>query len=235
MWINRVLILVAATVVVAAGARAYLWLDSLPVQQITVSGALEHTQAEAVQELVQGTLGGGFLSADLRSMQRQLQRLPWIYEASVRRRWPNALEIHVVEQLPIARWGEDSLLNHEGAIFTSDSPGDWHALPLLRGPEGSAPALMERYLQLRELLAPLQLQVEQLRVDQRGQLEAMLAGDVRLIIGGEQFRERMLRFTGIYARELAPRIDEIERIDLRYQVGIAVAYTEPETSQVAGL
>ena len=193
--------------------------------------------------MVQASLSGGFLGADLQRMREQLQGLPWIFEATVRRRWPAALEIHVVEQLPIARWGTDGFLNHEGGVFHTEREGDWESLPLLRGPDGSAPALMAKYQRLLEKLAPLGLTVQQLDVDERGQVDAVLAGGMRLALGQEDFRERMQRFATIYRRELAARRDQVTAVDLRYASGIAVRFSTPspegspevESSQVAGL
>ncbi|MEZ5568183.1 MAG: FtsQ-type POTRA domain-containing protein [Halioglobus sp.] len=233
VWWGRLLILTAVAIVGGVATRAYIALESLPVQRISVTGELEHTQAEAVQDMVQASLSGGFVNADLQRMRSQLESLPWIYQATVRRRWPSALEIHVVEQLPIARWGERGFLNHEGLVFHSDKAGDWDSLPLLSGPEGAAPALMARYLRLVELLAPLNLSVAQLSVDERGQIEAQLAGGLRLVIGSDDFFERMQRFAMIYRSQLATRVQEIERVDLRYATGVAVAFRD--SSQVAGL
>jgi cell division protein FtsQ len=240
-WLNWILILAGAGVVVAAALQAYLKLEAIPVQQITVTGELEHTQTEAVQEMVQPALVGGFLNADLRRIQQQLEELPWIYRASVQRRWPNALEIHVVEQLPIARWGEHGFLNHEGEVFNSRSANEGPALPLLRGPEGTARSLMVRYQRIIEILAPLHLAVEQLAVDERGQLEVVLQGGVRVMIGSDDFLERMHRFVAIYRAELASRYARVERVDLRYEQGVAVTYTETgaeadaDSSRVAGI
>jgi cell division protein FtsQ len=84
-----------------------------------------------------------------------------------------------------------------------------------------------------ELLAPLGLSVAQLAVDERGEIRAVLGGGAELVVGSEDFLERIQRFVGIYRRELAPRADEVERVDLRYPSGIAVAFSEP--SQVAGV
>jgi cell division protein FtsQ len=199
---------------------------------------LEHTQAQAVQDIVQPGLAGGFLNADLQQIRNQLESLPWIYKATVRRKWPSALEIHVVEELPIARWGQDGFLNHEGGVFHSGKGGDWDALPLLLGPEGSAQALMAKYQRLVELLEPLNLSVQQLALDERGQMEAVLVGGTQVNFGGENFLGRMQRFVGIYRSELAQRWTEVKRVDLRYESGIAVAFNEPppeESSQVAGL
>ena len=232
-WLNRVLILLGTGVVLVAATKGYIVVQGVPVQRITVTGELEHTQAEAVQDMVQPSLVGGFLRADLQQMRRQLEAMPWIYEATVRRRWPNALEINVVEQLPIARWGRDGFLNHEGGIFHSNKSDDWESLPLLKGPQGSAQSLMAKYQRLVEILAPLNLTVVQLSVDERGQMEAVLGQGMQLIVGSEDFLDRMHRFAVVYRSELAARKSEVERVDLRYESGIAVAFSEP--SQVAGL
>lgn len=238
IWLNRLLILLGAAVVLTAGVKAFLTVQSLPVQRISVTGELEHTQAQLVQDIVQPGLVGGFLNADLQQIQRQLEGLPWIYEAKVRRRWPNALEIHVVEELPIARWGKDGFLNHEGGVFHSDKDGEWESLPRLQGPGDSAEVLVQKYQRLVEILAPLNLAVEQLTEDERGQLEVVLAGGMQLNLGNDRFLERMHRFVGIYRNELAARQAEVARVDLRYANGIAVAFKEPaqaDPSSVAGI
>jgi len=233
VWLNRLLVLCAAAVVIAGAAQAWLALERRPVERIAVSGELARTQEKAVQDMVHAALAGGFVGADLQLMRRELESLPWIFEATVRRRWPSTLEIHIVEQVPIARWGKDGFLNHEGGIFYSSERGDLAALPLLQGPAGSAPALMAKYQRLLELLTPLDLAVEQLLMDERGQIEAVLGGGLRLVLGNRDFRERMARFAALYLRELAARRDSVQRVDLRYAAGAAVAFEE--ASQVAGL
>ena len=232
-WFNRLLIITGAVVVIAAGVEAYLTLESIPVQRITVTGELAHTRYEAVQEMVQPALEGGFLNADLPRMRDQLEALPWIYSATVRRRWPNALEIHVEEQLPIARWGDAGFLNHEGEVFHSDSPARWESLPLLQGPEDSASALVANYQRLLDLLRPVGLSVSELAMDERGQVEATLGNGVALVLGGDEFLERMKRFVTIYRMELGERFADVERVDLRYATGVAVAFRPQE--QLVGI
>ncbi|MEP0203453.1 MAG: cell division protein FtsQ/DivIB [Halioglobus sp.] len=233
VWLNRGLVLVAVTVVMVLGTQAYLKLLSIPVERVSVTGSLQHTQAEAVQKMVQPALQGGFLNADLTLLREQLEALPWIYEATVRRRWPNALEIHVVEQLPIARWGEDGFLNHEAVVFQTMREGNWDALPLLRGEQSDAHILMARYQRLEELLQPLSLQVAELSIDKRGQLDAVLEGGTQLKLGNEEFVERVQRFVAVYQAELGERSKELERVDMRYKTGMAVVFTAPV--QVADL
>jgi cell division protein FtsQ len=231
-WLNRLLILLGIGVVAVAALEAWIFLAGIQVERIVVKGELAHTRTEAVQDIVQPSLSGGFLGTDLGLVRARLEALPWIYEAHVRRVWPNALEIHVAEQLPIARWGERAFLNHEGQVFRPSEGEAWQSLPLLTGPENTAGALMATYLRLVDLLKPMGLRVAQLAMDDRGEIEAVLAGGQRLMIGGDEFLERMQRFTRLYRAELGARMANVERIDLRYRRGIAVAYREtPDQGQ----
>jgi cell division protein FtsQ len=233
VWLNRLMILGAAGVVIGLGTQAYMKLQSIPVERITVTGTLQHTQTEAVQTMVQPALQGGFLNADLTLLREQLEDLPWIYEATVRRRWPNALEINVIEQLPIARWGEDGFLNHEAEVFQTTREGSWDTLPLLRGGEGDARVLMARYQRLEELLQPLAIQVAELSIDGRGQLNVVLDSGTELRLGNEEFVERIQRFVAVYQSDLGQRAAELVRVDLRYETGMAVEFSAP--AQVADL
>lgn len=232
-WLNRIIILTGAGVVLVAALQGYITLQSIPVEYITVTGELEHTQTGLIQDMIQPALVGGFLHADLQRIRAQLEELPWIYRATVQRRWPNALDIHVVEQLPIARWGDSGFLNHEGEVFQSGSSRDWQALPRLQGPDGSASALVAGYQRLVEILGPLHLPVTQLTVDERGQVEVLLAGGMKILLGSDNFLERMHRFVALYRAQLAERAADVERVDLRYETGVAVAFTG--SSAVAGL
>lgn len=227
-WVNRMLVLAGVGIVGIAGLQGWIVLQEIPVERISVTGALHRTQTEALQEMVQPALAGGFLGADLEQVQTQLQALPWIYRVSVRRRWPNALEIDVQEQLPIARWGEGGFLNHEGEVFHSTGIQGEQTLPRLEGPPGSTRQLIVSYQQLGELLQPLSLELRELSLDDRGHLRAVLAGGMELVLGNSEFGERLQRFATVYRTELAQRAGAVKRVDLRYESGLAVAFREPE-------
>ncbi len=232
-WINRVLILIGVGVVLAAGVKAAVVLHAIPVERIVVTGKLEHTREVALQDMVQPALIGGFLSADLLQIREQLESLPWVYEVTVKRRWPNTLEIQVIEQLPIARWGEKGFLNHEGEVFNPSSIGSWGSLPLLSGPPGSERQLIDHYQLISRLLQAVELTVATLSVDARGQLRTTLDGGTEVLLGGEELRERLDRLVSLYDAGLRERKADVQRVDMRYQSGVAVAFFE--SPEVAGL
>ena len=191
------------------------------------------SEPNEVRRVVAGALEGGFVGADLDALRGHLEELPWVYEAAVRRRWPDTLEITVQEQLPIARWGEEGFLNHEAAVFRTRAAERWQGLPTLDGPPGSEQRLMDYYQRLRDMLAPLDLAVTTLRQDERGQLEARLAGGLHLRLGSEDFLLRVQRFIDLYRNDLQARGAEVASVDMRYASGAAVTFHEP--AQVAAV
>ena len=138
--------------------------------------------------------------------------------------------------MPIARWGDAGFLNHEGEVFRSDNAERWQSLSLLQGPDGSASALVATYQRLVDLLRPLDLPIRQLAMDERGQVEVTLGHGVKVMLGGEEFLQRMHRFVAIYHAELGSRFADVERVDLRYASGVAVAFHPPEqVAEVEGI
>ncbi len=78
------------------------------------------------------------MTQDVNIIQSQIERLPWIKQASVRKQWPDELKIHLVEYVPIARWNDQHMVDVEGNSFSV--PADRtnkQNLPMLYGPEGS--------------------------------------------------------------------------------------------------
>ncbi|KGE03262.1 cell division protein FtsQ/DivIB [Pseudohaliea rubra] len=230
-WFNGALLLCALALVAVLAQRAWDGLLARPVGRIAVAGKLENVQRDEVRSVVAGVLDGGFVGADLAALRGHLEALPWVYEAAVRRRWPDTLEITVQEQLPIAHWGEEGFLNHEAEVFRTSAASRWQGLPTLDGPPGSQERLMDYYQRLRDMLAPADLKVTALRQDERGQLEARLADGLRLRLGSEEFLLRVQRFIDLYRDDLQARGPVVASVDLRYASGAAVTFHEP--AQVA--
>jgi cell division protein FtsQ len=230
-WLNRLLVLLGVGVVLAALVKSAVMLHEIPVERIVVTGQLKNTQTEAVEDMVQPALVGGFLSADLGEIRDQLESLPWVYEATVRRQWPNALEISVTEQLPIARWGEAGFLNHEGQVFEPTNASRWDDLPRLAGEEGSEQTLINSYQLLSEILSVTELDVMELALDARGQLQAVLTNKVQIALGARYWNERLERFVILHQSGLD--YANVQRVDTRYTSSIAVAFREAPA--IAGL
>lgn len=232
-WCARILA-VAAVALLGGGAMLALEsLRALPVERIVVGGKLEHLRQEALRDALATELGDGLLFLDLAAVRERLEALPWVYRAELRRRFPSTLEVRVVEQVPIARWGDSAFLNHEARVIEVADAARWSELPRIRGPQGSEARLMGHYRRLREELAPLALTPVALVEDDFGQLAAEIDGGVSLLFGNHDFALRLQRFLRLWRSELAAAPLTVRRVDMRYEEGAAVAFDEP--AQLAGL
>ena len=71
--------------------------------------------------------------------------LPWVERAEVHKRWPDVLEVRIVEHHPFARWGDDRLLSREGELFPATNVKPPANLPLLDGPDARVADVVAMY------------------------------------------------------------------------------------------
>jgi cell division protein FtsQ len=208
------------------GFQLSAWLEDeqqAPVQKIVVSGQRQFIDDEQIEQLVRRTQAGSFFSVDVEQTHLDVEALPWVYRASVRKRWPNGLEIYVVEQVPAAHWNGDLLLNQYGQTFQASADNGPISLPSLFGPGGSEQTALQGYLAMRSLLAGTDLQISELFLSERFAWNVRLSNGIKLNLGRKEFIDRFQRFIDLF-----PLLDEqeesVDYVDLRYDTGLAVGW-----------
>jgi cell division protein FtsQ len=219
----------ALAVAALAGSIA-LALDR-PVRRIDVAGSFQRVSPLDVEQVVRARLRGGFVSANLDTLQRAIEALPWVDHARVQRRWPDALAVQVTEQAAIARWGTTGLLNARGELFLKDARHVPPELPRLDGPEGAERQVAELLFELQPKLLESGLRISALRLDPRGAWELELANGVAVRFGRRQLQERIERFLKVGAPVIAGRPSDIAFLDMRYSNGFTVGWRTPGAPQ----
>ncbi|CAD5106842.1 cell division protein FtsQ/DivIB [Zestomonas carbonaria] len=215
------------------GAQYLLPYADQPISRVSVSGELSYISQQAVQQRLAPFVGGArFLSVDLNGMRTELESMPWIARAEVRRVWPDQVSIRLEEQLPVARWGDEALLNNQGQAFTPRELANYENLPQLVGPQRAQEKVMQQYQMLSQMLRPLGFAITRLEMRDRGSWflsanESSSGQSIELAIGRDHLVEKMRRFIAVYDKTLKEQIANIARIDLRYSNGLAVAWREP--------
>ncbi len=150
------LVLPSVAAVAALGAAGLLvWRfgvvgDLLRVKSIRFEG-LARATPEQLLELSPVQRGDHLLFLDTRAMEVALRRHPWVAWVEVRRRFPPALDVRVVERRPAAlvSLGDLYLVDDRGEVFKHAAPGDGLDLPVVTGIE------REAWVERRAELAPL--------------------------------------------------------------------------------
>lgn len=221
--------------VILLGALLYWGIQSLvnplnvPVDKIRVQGSFVNVTEAMLNPLSKSLSGVGYFDINVAAVQQQVESLPWIKHATVRRIWPDTLAIHFIEQQPLAVWFDGGLLNRDGAIFKPAASTYPRDLPVFQGPEKLRGKMLEAHQRFSGLLAPLGMQVVKLKLDQRQAWQIGLHNGIHLKLGREREFERLARFVRVYPRLSSLDKGRVTRVDLRYTNGMAVAWEQNRT------
>ena len=196
------------------------------VQKVNITGDLRYTSKKQLTDALGPLVESNILLTDLNLIRSRLEAISSIYKVSVRRRWPYRLDINLIEQIPIARWGDSQLINNQGDIF--ECPGtssDWIHLPRLDGLRGDAVEVIAIYRKIKEVLSQIDQKVVTLKTGELRQLEITLNGGAELFLNKENFLQRLRRFVS-HIPHLNVNDEDIKRVDLRYANGFALVLKE---------
>lgn len=223
-------ILLLGLLLAAGGNALWLWLDR-PIQRVSIRGELQYASADYLRnQLTPLIRSQTWLSVDIEELREQALKVGWLSEVRIRREWPNALTFELTEQVPVATWNDDQLLNGDGVPFDFGTITPPEGLPVLAGPRDSGKEVLAYYAELSERFDSLNVGLEQLRLEARGAWRFQLDDGVWVILGRNDRAGRLGRLEAAWQRELGSVASHIRYIDLRYPNGIAVAWhgeTEP--------
>jgi len=191
--------------------------------------ATSKLSAAEVREAAAPAVHGGVLDVNLAAVQARVETLPWVKQASVRRLWPNTLAITVVPERPVARWGDDALVDASGHIFTPPSLQGFDKLPILHGADsGNTMALFDDFHRANVALSAIGLQVKAFSRNPRGEVAVTLAGGTRIELGSDNARAMLTRFVTVAAPALGTALGHAATVDMRYPNGFAVGWKRDE-------
>ena len=220
----------AALLLVAA---ALVWLSRQPVfaiRAIAIGGDVARNSVSTIRANAAPKLAGNFITADLGSVRRAFEAVPWVRHAVVRRAWPNRLRVQIEEHRAVALWageaGNDRLVNSFGEVFEANL-GDIEddELPTLSGPEGSAAQVLAMSARLAAALTPLAARITALSLSSRGSWQATLDSGAVVEMGrgsDDEVVARAGRFVATLGQVTQRYQRPLEYADLRHHDGYAV-------------
>ena len=195
----------------------------LPVEAIQVSGSFEYIDQKEIETSLQSFVGEGFFSLDIHALRKILNDKPWTQSVSIRRVWPNRINIAIVEKTPVARWDDHRLISDKAVVYTANTE-NFQNLPVIHSMTTDPAQLLSQYYRLSDRFQALNETVLSLRQDSRGALDIDLENDLTIKVGRDGIDHKIDRLITIYEREIQPRRLQIRQLDLRYANGFAVAW-----------
>lgn len=218
--IGRRIVAAVAGIAVAAllawtALEGYEATVSLPAKRVIYAGEVDRLAQPDLDALKQAVLAAP--GAPLEAIRASARRVPWVRDASVRRLFPDTVEITFSTHTAFAHWNDSQLVSREGEVFTAS---DASKLPRLRGPEGSAARVVREFVAVAAALAPVG-PVAELRLTPRGAWHAVLESGLSVALGRGDWQPRAARFVAAWP-QLSEHDHSATYADLRYPGGFAL-------------
>ena len=219
---NRIVPATAAVVAVAALAGGAWYgfdaISSQPIRSVAFAGELKRIARADLDAFAASVQGASASGATLAAVLEAARRIPWVRAASVRRRFPDAIEVTLEAHEPLARWGDATLVSARGEVFTAPYDG---FLPSFKGPEGAAVQMVREFPAIRGAIEPLASAVTEIRLSPRGGWQVVIESGLTLDLGRGDIHTRLARFIAAWPQLAAQGVDT-RHADLRYANGFAM-------------
>lgn len=227
-------LLLLIVLLTAGGRTLWLWLDR-PIQRVSIRADINYVSAEYLREALAPLIRQQtWLSIDLDELREQARAIEWLSEARVSRHWPDTLVFELHEQKPLARWNDEFFINSQGQPFRREGVTVSDDLPDLAGPNGSGAEVLSFLDRLENDLASLDLDITQLRLEERGAWRFQVNEGVWVMLGRNEQDIRLARFKIAWQEELHALVSRIRYIDLRYPNGLVVAWHGETNANIPG-
>lgn len=188
---------------------------------------LRYVAENQLEQALHRVVKGSFFSTELEAVRERVETVPWVRHASVRRIWPDRLEIRIEEHRPLALWHDGRLVNTYRELFAAnlDEAEEDGPLPQLSGPPGSEAEVVERFLSASSLIEPLGRVPVSVSMSARRAWRMQLDDGTVLLLGRERSRSidsRIARWVDAYPTTTERLGHRAGVIDMRYQNGFAI-------------
>ena len=229
LWVTITVVLLMTGVVLA---DQLFRPGRFTIERIHIHGNSARVDAQTVERTAWLALIGNYFTADLEEIENALVHLPGVYQAAVRRHWPDTLEISITEAGAIALWYATDGSALESRDYVNLPPDSNITLqPVLRSPTADRHTVIDAFLDLVSSLALLDLEVKKLSIDEAGNWMVVLQSaslqipvELEIVVGRGNPVRKVDQFVAVFDSVLQGRLPDIERVDMRYDGGFAVQW-----------
>tara|TARA_B110001469_G_C9638077_1_gene320282 strand:+ start:967 stop:1704 length:738 start_codon:yes stop_codon:yes gene_type:complete len=200
----------------------------LPIKEIVIVNSYEHIDKEQINLIANRYLQSNYFKVDLNKIRFAFKKLPWVRDASLRRKWPDKIVVSIEEHQVIARWNRVGLVNKEGEIFHAASEEN---LPLFIGNESHVKEITLKYKEIKKILEKEMMYVSIISLSERLSWEITTTDRLKINLGKDDILQKIIQFTDNFKYVISELKSTIEYVDLRYRDGFSVRKTNSKSNK----
>ncbi|KJV05655.1 cell division protein FtsQ/DivIB [Methylocucumis oryzae] len=204
--------------------KAPIKIASLPIKFVRTEGVFQYITKEEIKAALLPSVTGNFLEADMQAIHNAVAAMPWVEAVTVKRIWPDTIDIRVTEKKAYVRWGEDSLMTEQGVIFKPKTIEAHQELIKLTGPDGQQMKVLEIMKGIVTALDDHSMTLAEFAVNKRWAWTLKLTSGLEILLGRDEQLKKLQRFLKSLTVLTPEQIDAMAVVDLRYPNGYAVSW-----------
>ena len=204
---------------------------SLPIKYVRTEGEFQYLSKDDVKDILQPLVVTSFFDADMQAIHSAVSTLPWVDAVTVKRIWPDAIDIKVHEKQPFARWGKGALITESGVIFMPNINILIQNLITVTGPELQQVKVLEIMKGIKTALDDHSMELAEFNVSDRWAWKIKLVTGMEILLGQDEQLKKLKRFLRTLTVLTQGQLDAMAVVDLRYPNGYAVSW-RPGTIEI---
>ena len=196
-----------------------------PIKNISIESIIININKDDVFEKSKNYLDSkSFFNFKINILKKEIEEVPWVKSADIRRVYPGEIKIYIEEHIPIAIWNNESYMNNIGDIFfVNDIKKN---LPIISSNQSGNKIMFEYFSLLLKYISDENFDIKIKKIEENDirSLSAYLSSGIIVKFGSKDIRNKIHTFIKVYKTLNTSDLEKIRYIDMRYSNGFSIGW-----------
>ena len=196
-----------------------------PIKNISIESIIININKDDVFEKSKNYLDSkSFFNFKINILKKEIEEVPWVKSADIRRVYPGEIKIYIEEHIPIAIWNNESYMNNIGDIFfVNDIKKN---LPIISSNQSGNKIMFEYFSLLLKYISDENFDIKIKKIEENDirSLSAYLSSGIIVKFGSKDIRGKIRTFIKVYKTLNTSDLEKIRYIDMRYSNGFSIGW-----------
>lgn len=197
----------------------YIVENCFRIDKVVIEGDFKNIAPEQLSILAKNQLHGTLFTLDVDSLQKKFKRIPWVKQVIISRKFPDLVNITIVEYIALGKFGEDSILSVDGKVFhgVDNNPN----LPSFYADDTQTELLINNYNLLLPIFNQHNIFLKKMSLINGDILKLYLSNNLQVTICGNEFSRKFTLLNRFWDKlyQIKP---SLSYVNMCYKNGIAI-------------
>ena len=196
-----------------------------PIKNVSIESKIINVSKYDVFEKSKNYLDSkSFFNFKINILKKEIEKVPWVKSADIRRVYPGKIKIYIQEHTPIAIWNNKSYMNDVGDIFLIQDIKK--NLPVIISNQSRNKIMFLYFSLLLKYISDYNFDIEIKKIVENDirSLSAHFSSGIIVKFGSKDIGNKIHAFVKIYNTLNSSDLEKIGYIDMRYSNGFSIGW-----------